>query len=588
MTTGRTTGLQIYRRLVSYSAQYWRYLVFAVIGLILSALTQPLFAWIMGPLLDQAILKRDPVVIQWLPAGILGIFLLRGVAMFVASYYMSWVGRKIVQQIRGEVFEHLLRLPVRYFQQKTPGELLAHLTYYTDQLATAATRGITVLIQESATIIGLLALMFYRSWQLTLSMLIILPLITLIIIFVTRRLRRLSHQVQSSMGNVTQMGNELIRGYKVVRIFGGEDYEAGRFRETNERNMALEMKRVVTELLSTPLVQFLVAVALAAIVFIATREETLATLSPGIFMSFIMAMILMLTPIRNLTQLNSQLQRAIAAGESIFSLLDESAEKDTGQKTLTQCRGEVEFKQVGFKYDNTDQAALHGISFTVKAGQRIALVGKSGSGKTTLVNLLVRFHDYQQGEILLDGVALSELKLKNLRRQMAYVGQDIMLFNDTIRNNIAYGELRSVSDDEVMAAAKAAHAMEFIEQFPQGMETLVGDNGTLLSGGQRQRIAIARAILADAPILILDEATSALDTESERYIQAALEHLQHGRTTFMIAHRLSTIENADRILVMDSGHIVESGMHTELLVQSGRYAKLYQMQFSQPPTSADC
>lgn len=583
MTTGRTTGLQVYRRLLSYSAQYWHYLVFAVIGLILSALTQPLFAWIMGPLLDQAILKRDQAVIQWLPIGILAIFLLRGAAMFTASYFMSWVGRKIVQQIRGEVFEHLLRLPVHYFQKKTPGELLAHLTYYTDQLANAATRGITVLIQESATVIGLVALMFYRSWQLTLAILIILPVITLIIVFVTRRLRRLSHQVQSSMGDVTQMGNEMIRGYKVMRIFGGETYEANRFQKTNERNMALEMKRVVTELLSTPLVQFLVAVALAAIIFIATREDTLETLSPGIFMSFIMAMILLLTPIRNLTQLNAQLQKAIAAGESIFGLLDEKAETDTGNKTLDNCQGNIEFKQVAFKYENTGQSALHNINFSVKAGQRIALVGKSGSGKTTLVNLLVRFHDYQQGEILLDGVALSDLKLKNLRQQIAYVGQDIILFNDTIRNNIAYGELRSVSDEQVMAAAKAAHALEFIEQLPQGMDTMAGDNGSLLSGGQRQRIAIARAILADAPILILDEATSALDTESERYIQSALEYLLHGRTTFMIAHRLSTIESADRILVMDSGSIVESGTHDELLEQSGRYAKLYQMQFSGKP-----
>ena len=449
-----TTGIQVYRRLVSYSIQYWHLLLFAVIGLILSALTQPLFAWIMGPLLDQAILQRDQNVIRWLPAGILGIFLLRGIAMFIASYFMSWVGRKIVQQIRGEIFEHLLRLPVQYYQRKTSGDLLAHLTYYTDQLANAATRGITVLIQESATVIGLLALMFYRSWHLTLGILIILPLITLVIVYVTRRLRRLSHKVQGSIGDVTQMGNELIQGYKVVRIFGGETYEADRFRETNERNMALEMKRLVTELLSTPVVQFLVAVALSGIVYIATRENTLETLSPGIFMSFIMAMILMLTPIRNLTQLNAQLQKAIAAGESIFGLLDEAPEQDTGTQSISKCRGEIEFRNVSFQYPDTDQVALKGINFKVQAGQRIALVGKSGGGKTSLVNLLVRFHDYQSGKILLDGIEITDLRLAALREQIAYVGQDIVLFNDTVRNNIAYGELRSVSDEQVRAAAE--------------------------------------------------------------------------------------------------------------------------------------
>ena len=576
-----TTGVQVYRRLVSYSIQYWHLLLFAVLGLILSAATQPLFAWVMGPLLDQAILKRDPDVIQWLPAGILGIFLLRGVAMFVASYFMSWVGRKVVQQIRGEIFEHLLRLPVHYFQRKTAGDLLAHLTYYTDQLATAATRGITVLIQESATVIGLLALMFYRSWQLTLGILVILPLITLVIIYVTRRLRRLSHKVQGSMGDVTQMGNELIQGYKVVRIFGGENYESERFQKTNQRNMTLEMKRLTTELLSTPMVQFLVAVALAAIVYIATREDTLDTLSPGIFMSFVFAMILLLTPLRNLTQLNAQLQKAIAAGESIFGLLDETPEQDRGQKVIDKCRGEIEFRDVCFQYPAANQAVLNNISFTAKPGQRVALVGKSGSGKTTLVNLLVRFHDYQQGDVLLDGTPITDLTLASLRQQIAYVGQDIVLFNDTIRNNIAYGVLGGLSDEKVHAAAEAAHALEFIDQLPQGMDTIAGENGALLSGGQRQRIAIARAILADSPLLILDEATSALDAESEHHVQAALSHLLAGRTTFMIAHRLSTIESADMILVMEAGNIIERGTHQTLLAQNGHYAKLHRLQFNE-------
>ncbi len=580
MTTGRTIGMRVYRRLVAYSIQYWQLLLLAVIGLILSALTQPLFAWVMGPLLDQAILKRDQDVIRWLPLGIMGIFLLRGISMFVASYYMGLVGRRVVQQIRGDVFEHLLRLPVNYFQRNSAGKLLAHLTFYTDQLAVAATRGITVLIQETATVLSLLVLMFYRSWQLTLGLLIIMPLITLVVIYVTKRLRRLSHNVQSSMGDVTQVGNELIQGYKVVRIFNGEAYESRRFEEANSRNMQLEMKRLVTELLSTPLVQFLVAVALAVMVYIATRETTLETLSPGIFMSFIMAMILLLTPIRNLTQLNSQLQKAIAAGESIFDLLDEVPERDEGTLALTSSEGRLEFRNVSFNYLDAEQPILKNISFKVEPGQKIALVGKSGSGKTTLVNLLVRFHDYQQGGIYLDDHELPDIRLHDLRRQIAYVGQDIVLFNDSVRNNIAYGDMQSAPEDRVVAAAEAAHALEFIEKLPQGMDTLIGDNGVMLSGGQRQRLAIARAILSDAPILILDEATSALDTESERHIKAGLEHLLRGRTTFMIAHRLSTIENADRILVLQSGEIVESGTHSDLLALNGQYARLHAMQFN--------
>ncbi|HPQ95622.1 MAG: lipid A export permease/ATP-binding protein MsbA [Thiothrix sp.] len=579
---GQQTGLQVYRRLMRYSVVYWRYLGLAVIGLIIGAITQPLFAWIMGPLLDKAIMARDPDVIAWLPAGILGIFLLRGVAMFVAGYYMSWVGRKVVQQIRSELFSHLLHLPVHFFRQQTSGNLLAHLTYYTDQLANTATRGITTLIQESATVIGLLGLMFYRSWQLTLGVLVIAPVIALVIVYVTRRLRRLSHQVQSSMGDVTQIGNELIRGYKVVRMFGGEQYEQQRFQRANEHNMALELKRMITELLSAPVVQFLVALALAAIIWLATRDATLSQLSPGTFMSFMMAMILLLAPVRNLTQLNAQLQKAIAAGESIFGLLDQPPEQDRGTRTLTRVQGAFQLQQLAFCYPDTARPVLQGLSLRIRPGQKVALVGKSGSGKTTLVNLLVRFHDYSQGEIRLDGIPLPEIRLTDLRRQFAYVGQEIVLFNDTLYNNIAYGELRTASQEQVRAAAGAAHALEFIQQLPHGFDTLIGEDGVLLSGGQRQRIAIARAILADAPVLILDEATSALDTESERHIQAALDHLLQGRTTFMIAHRLSTIENADLILVLDNGRLVESGTHAELLAVQGQYARLHALQFHDP------
>lgn len=579
MNIPRTTGLQVYRRLIGYSLTYGHYLLLAIVGLIVSAITQPLFAWILGPLLDKAILQRDQTVIAWLPLGILGIFLLRGAAMFVSGYYIGLVGRQVTKTLRDQVFAHLLRMPVRFFENTSSGKLLAYVSYYIDQVANASIRGITSLVQDSVTIIGLLALMFYQSWQLTLATLVIAPLITVVVVYATRRLRRLSHKVQDSVGQVTQIANEMIRGYKVVRIFNGEQYESQRFSAANEDNINLQMKRMVTELLSTPLVQFMVAVALAAMVYIATRQSTLETLSPGTFMSFIMSMILMLTPIRNLTQLNAQLQTAIAAGEGIFELLDSQTERDNGTQVLQQCRGEVEFRDVAFVYPETDKTVLRNINLKVKPGEKIALVGKSGSGKTTLVNLLPRFHDVQTGEIRLDGVLLQDIRLRDLRSHLAYVGQDIVLFNDSVRNNIAYGDMRGMPEERIRAAAEAAHALEFIEKLPQGFDTLIGDNGVMLSGGQRQRLSIARAILSSAQILILDEATSALDTESERHIQAALDRLLENRTTFMIAHRLSTIENADRILVMQDGEIIESGKHADLLVQNGQYARLHALQF---------
>lgn len=579
MTTPTTTGLQVYRRLIGYALKYWQYMLLAVGGLIISAVTQPLFSWILGPLLDKAILQHDAQVIRWLPWGIIGIFLVRGIAMYVAGYYIGLVGRMVTKTLRDQVFSHMLHMPVRFFESTPAGKLLAYVIYYIDQVSNASIRGVTALVQDSFTILGLLALMFYQSWQLTLGMLVIVPFIASLIVWITRRMRRLSHKVQNSIGDVTQIANEMVHGYKVVRIFNGETYEEQRFSAANEKNINLHMKRMILELISAPLVQFLVAIALAAMVYLATRASTLQTLSPGTFMSFIMSLIMMLTPIRNLTQLNTQLQNAIAAGEGIFALLDSPTEQDQGKQVLTHCRGDIAFKHVSFIYPETQKKVLQDITFHVKPGEKIALVGKSGSGKTTLVNLLPRFHDVTAGTILLDGIPLTDIRLDNLRRQIAYVGQDVVLFNDTIRNNIAYGDMQQIAEAHIMAAAKAANALEFIEKLPQGMDTVIGDNGVMLSGGQRQRLSIARAILSNAPILILDEATSALDTESERYIQAALDHLLTNRTTFIIAHRLSTIENADRILVMQEGEIIESGQHHKLLALNGQYARLHAMQF---------
>jgi subfamily B ATP-binding cassette protein MsbA len=501
--------------------------------------------------------------------------------MIVCPASMGMVGRIITKTLRNEIFTHMLHLPMHFFEKRTSGKLLAYINYYTEQVANATIRGATSLIQDSVTILGLLGLMLYQSWQLTISLLIVFPLITMIIIYVSKRLRRLSHNVQDSVGDITHIANEMVHGYKTIRVLNGAAYEAQRFDQVNEKNLQFQMKRLVTELLSTPLVQLMVAIALAIIIYIATLPSTLETLSPGSFMSFVMSMILLLTPLRNLTQLNAQLQGAIAAGESIFDLLDHPQEKNTGQQQLENCQGKITFKAVSFYYHSSKSPVLKQLNFTIYSGETIAIVGQSGSGKTTLVNLLPRLYNYQTGQILIDDHVITELELDNLRANIAYVSQDIVLFNDTIAHNIAYGEKQNLSLNTIKDAAKAAHALEFIENLPDGFDTLIGDNGVLLSGGQRQRLSIARAILSSAPILILDEATSALDTESERYIQLALEQLRKNRTTLVIAHRLSTIENANRIFVMQDGEIIESGQHQELLTLGKKYAQLHAMQFQQ-------
>ena len=570
-------GVGIYKRLAGYSLKHWRYLLLALSGLVINALTQPMFAAYLQPLLDGTFMEKDPDIIKWAPAALLFIFLLRGVSGFLSGYFMAWVGRKVVTELRGEIFSRLIHLPVSYYDRTNSGQLVTKLIFHVEQVASAATGGLTVLVQDMATIIGLLSLMMYYSWELTCVVLLTGPLIALIIRFVSKRFRRFSRQIQESTGEVTQIGGEVIQATREVRIFGATDFEKDRFAEINERNRKSFMKRILTERLSMPLVHFIVAVALAVIIVIATRGDLLERFSPGMFMSFMAAMMLLFDPLKRLTSISATLQAGVAAGESIFSVIDAPTEKDQGSFETDRVKGDVSFKDVKFKYDESDPI-LKGISFEVKAGDKIALVGKSGSGKTTLVNLLPRFYDYQEGSIELDGVALADYKLANLRQQFAYVGQNITLFNDTVRNNIAYGMLRNLDESKIVEAARAAYALEFIEELPKGFDTMIGENGTLLSGGQKQRLAIARAILADTPILILDEATSALDTQSERYIQAALDELLKGRTTFMIAHRLTTIEQADNILVMDSGQIVESGNHQSLLEHNGVYANLQQMQ----------
>ena len=570
---------QVYKRLLGYAWRYSTTFMLAIVGMAVVASTEAGFAWIMKPMLDGTFVNKDPEVIHWLPFGLLGIFIVRGIGGFVSTYGMEHVGRNIIRDMRKQMFTSLMRLPTAFYDQISSAQLTSKLIYDVERVAQAATNAVTIVVRDTFTIIGLLGLLFYTSWKLAVVFLLLGPVITLLVVAVSKRFRRISQRIQSSMGNVTQLSQQITEGHRVVKIFGGENCEDRQFAKANEYNRRQNMKLAATRAISVPVSQFLGACGLAVILFVATSPEMLQALTVGTFMSFVAASMMLLAPMKRLTMVQSTVQQGIAAAQSVFLLLDEESEKDTGTRTIEKAQGKLEFRNVSFAYASSEHAVLSDINFTAQAGEVVAIVGRSGSGKSTLVSLLPRFYDVVEGEILLDDLPLKELKLENLREQISLVSQDIVLFNDTVVNNIAYGSLSEHSEEEIIAAAKAAHALEFIEAMPNGFQTMVGDKGVLLSGGQRQRIAIARALLKDSPIIILDEATSALDTESERYIQDALGALMKSRTTLVIAHRLSTVENADKILVMRDGRIVESGSHAELLAAGKDYASLYQMQF---------
>ena len=581
MTEGTTalSPLAIYRRLLAYSLAYWPLFLLAVVGMVLFALSETGFAWLMQPLLDGSFMERDPAIIRWMPPLVLGLFLLRGVASFVSDYYMADVGQRVIKAIRTELFDHLLRLPSSFYDRNASGQLLSCLTFNVDQVANAATQAVTVMIRDSLKVVGFLGLMFYLNPKLAAFALLITPLITMLVRWISRRFRRISARIQLSMGELTSASEEMIKGQRLAKVFGAQDYESRRFEQVNEHNRALIMKRALTEAASNPVVQFIGAIPMAGIVYIATDESISRAMTPGAFAAFIGAMVGLLTPMKQLTTVNATLQRGIAAASSIFALLEVRAEQDSGQHRMERAAGAVRFEGVHLAYDPAKGEVLKDIDLAIEPGQTIALVGRSGSGKTSLVNLLPRFYELQRGRILVDGVEIREIRLRDLRRQIAVVGQEVVLFNDTVAANIAYGADPARVIDRVEAAARAAHAWEFIEKLPQGLWTPVGQQGVLLSGGQRQRLAIARALFKDAPILILDEATSALDTEAERHIQAAFETLMRNRTTLVIAHRLSTVTRADCIVVMQEGRIVEQGGHAELLARKGPYAELHRLQF---------
>lgn len=571
---------QLYLRLLRYVRPYWRVFILAIVFMAITASTEPLLPALMKPLLDSGFSGHaSGIYSSWiLPLIIISMFLVRGLFGFFADYALAWVANKVVLDLRNDMFKRLIQLPTTFFDNQSSGTVMSRIAYDVTGVTGAATNVITVFIKDSFAVVGLLAWMFYLNWMLSLIALVMVPGIALAVVGFSKRLRATSRGVQHAMGEIMHVLEESIEAHKVVKIFGGQAYESKRFDHASSMQRNQTMRQTIAAAALGPIVQIFAAVALATIITVAIQQANAGDKTTvGSFVSFITAMLMLLAPLKRLTDINAPLQRGLAAAESIFSMIDAAPEDDSGTTSLTHAKGNVTFRDVHLRYPDASREALAGINLTLPAGKTIALVGASGSGKTSLANLLPRFYHPTAGEILIDDQPIESLTLSSLRANIALVSQDVVLFNDTVAANIAYG-LENVAQTELIAAAKAAHALEFIENMPDGFGTMVGENGVKLSGGQRQRLAIARALLKNAPILVLDEATSALDTESERHVQAALDSLMKNRTTLVVAHRLSTIEHADRIIVLEAGRIVEEGCHADLLARNGAYANFYHMQ----------
>ena len=569
-----------WRRLLGYSARYWPIAILAMLGMVFDAGCASAFTLIIKPMLDDLFVSKDKATIFWMPLLIVGLFLLRGGATFTAGYSMARIAREVIRTLRAEIFAKYLALPAAYFQRESSSVQISRMTFTVEQVANASTDGVKILVLDGLMIVGQIAVMLYNSARLTVALLVLAPAIAMVVWYVGRRYRRISHRIQNSVGSITGMVDEVVNGQREVKVYGGRDYERSRFAVVNDAIRRLNLKIATTNSLANAVVQFVAAFALALVIFLATRPGViLHQMSPGTFMSLITAMLVMLPSLKRLTTVQAAMQRGVVAAQDLFAVLDADEERDTGSARLARARGEIALRDVGFRYPDAPVQALREITLDCPAGSVTALVGRSGSGKSTLASLIPRFHDVQEGQILLDGKPLSDYTLDSLRAQIAWVGQQVVIFDDTVARNIAYGALGGASREAIVEAARAANALDFIDALPEGLDGRVGEGGALLSGGQRQRIAIARAILKDAPILILDEATSALDSESESLIQDALKRLLRQRTVLVIAHRLSTIEHADRIVVLDAGRIVETGTHTQLLARGGQYAALHRMQF---------
>jgi subfamily B ATP-binding cassette protein MsbA len=581
LAASQFTSPATFRRLLSYVKPYRLGFAAAAFGMLGYALVDVFFISQLEDFIDIGINQKNTDYLRYAPLFIIGIFILRGVFNFIASYCLNWVGTHVVQEMRRQLFRHYIRLPVSFHDQHSTGELISKVTYNTEQIKQATSKALAVLLREGVFVIGLLVMMFWISWQLSSIFLLIAPVIAIVVRLVSKRFRLLSHNIQGAMGEVTTCSEQMLNGHKVILSFGGQQIEEQRFAKVNNLTRRQDVKMEATRAISVSSIQIIASFALAFVIYMASFPEMLDSLTAGKFTTIVGSMMMLLRPLKQLTTVNSEFQRGLTAANSVFEVLDQPLEQDTGTAVLDNIRGEIRFENVNFSYPGHDKQVLFDVSFNAPAGKTIALVGRSGSGKTTISSLLPRFYEISSGGIFIDGHNIRDCTLASLRLQMAVVSQHVTLFNDSIANNISYGCTEPVSEERLLAVAEKAHVLEFASQLKDGLNTVIGENGVSLSGGQRQRIAIARALLREAPILILDEATSALDTESERKIQAALNELLKGRTSIVIAHRLSTIENADSIIVMDQGRIVEQGDHHTLLAQNGAYAQLYKLQFGE-------
>ncbi|MFW1708782.1 lipid A ABC transporter ATP-binding protein/permease MsbA [Vibrio parahaemolyticus] len=580
INTDETTW-QTFKRLWQFIRLYKSGLIVAVIALVINAISDTYMISLLKPLLDEGFGNADSDFLRTLPLIIFVMMFIRGTSGFVSTYCLSWVSGNVVMLVRRMVFNHFMHMPVSYFDKEKTGNLLSRITYDSEQVSAATSQALVSIVREGASIIGLLVLMFYNSWQLSLVLFAVAPVVAWGIGVVSKRFRKISKNMQTMMGNVTASAEQMLKGHKVVLSYGGQDIERQRFDKVSNQMRQQSMKLVTAQAAANPIIQMIASFAIVAVLYLASIDSIKEQLTPGTFTVVFSAMFGLMRPLKALTNVTSQFQRGMAASQTLFALIDLEPEKNEGKYTVERAKGEVSVKDVSFTYEGSEKSALDHVSFDIPRGKTVALVGRSGSGKSTIANLFNRFYDVDSGSITLDGRDIRDYELKNLREQFALVSQNVHLFNDTIANNIAYATEDKYQRSDIEHAAKLAHAMEFINKMENGLDTMIGENGASLSGGQRQRVAIARALLRDAPVLILDEATSALDTESERAIQAALDELQKDKTVLVIAHRLSTIEKADEILVVDDGAIIERGNHADLIAKNGAYAQLHRIQFGE-------